>query len=86
MTAAKVGPSQEVGPSHIDASPPVLRRRLVVAVAGGLIAMMVALGALVVDLSTSRAELQSQLDDNRRTINALTKQLYWAQEQLGQVP
>ena len=66
--------------------PPALRRRLIVAVAGGLIAMVVALGALVVDLSTSRIQLQSQLDDNRRTINALTKQLYWAQEQLGQVP
>ena len=80
MTAAKVGPS------NTHATPPSPRRRLLVAVAGGLIAMMVALGALVVDLSTSRAELQSQLDDNRRTINALTKQLYWAQEQLGQVP
>ena len=59
-------------------------RRLVVAVAAGLIAMVVALGAVVVDLSASRTELQSQLEDNRRTINALTKQLYWAQQQLDQ--
>ena len=60
------------------------RRRLVVAIAGGLIAMVVALGALVVDLSVSRTQLQSQLEDNRHTINALTKQLYWAQQQLDQ--
>lgn len=63
-----------------------MRRRILVAVAGGLIAMIVALGALVIDLSASRTQLQSQLDDNRRTINALSKQLYWAQQQLGQVP
>ena len=61
-----------------------MNRRLVVAVAAGLVAMVVALGAVVVDLSTSRTELQSQLEDNRRTINALTKQLYWAQQQLDQ--
>ena len=61
-----------------------MNRRLVVAVAAGLVAMVVALGAVVVDLSTSRTELQSQLEDNRRTINALTKQLSWAQQQLDQ--
>ncbi|MBC7589913.1 MAG: hypothetical protein H7226_02560 [Salinibacterium sp.] len=59
-------------------------RRLVVAIAAGLVAMVVALGSVVVDLSVSRTELQSQLEDNRRTINALTKQLYWAQQQLDQ--
>ncbi|MBG6054836.1 outer membrane murein-binding lipoprotein Lpp [Salinibacterium sp. CAN_S4] len=60
------------------------RRRLVLAVGSGLIAMVIALGAVVVDLSASRAQLQSQLEQNRRDINALTKQLYWAQQQLDE--
>ena len=68
-------------------STPIARqRRLLVAVAAGLIAIVVALGAQVIDLSASRAELQAQLKDDRRVINALTKQLYWAQQQLGQTP
>lgn len=70
--------------SSEPASKPTNRRRLMLAIAAGLIAMVVALGALVVDLSASRAQLQSQLEDNRRSINALTKQLYWAQQQLDE--
>jgi Tfp pilus assembly protein PilN len=58
------------------------RRRMLMAIGGGLIAMVIALGAVIVDLSVSRAQLQSQIDENRRSINALTKQLYWAQQQL----
>ena len=60
------------------------RRRLMLAIGAGLIAMVIALGAMVVDLSASRAQLQSQLEENRRSINALTKQLYWAQQQLDE--
>jgi outer membrane murein-binding lipoprotein Lpp len=60
------------------------RHRLVLAVGAGLIAMVIGLGAVVVDLSASRAQLQSQLEQNRRDINALTKQLYWAQQQLDE--
>jgi outer membrane murein-binding lipoprotein Lpp len=60
------------------------RRRFVLALIAGLVAMVVGLGAVVVDLSASRAQLQSQLEQNRRDINALTKQLYWAQQQLDE--
>ena len=74
----------ESAQSSATDTPRTARRRLLVALAAGLIAMLVALGALVIDLSASRAELQSQLDDNRHVINALTKQLYWAQQQLDQ--
>ena len=60
-------------------------RRVLVAIAAGLIAMIVALGALVVDLSVARFDLQAQLAENRRAINALTKQLYWAEQQLDEL-
>ena len=78
MTAENSGTSSE------HASKPTNRRRLVLAIGAGLIAMVVALGAVVVDMSASRAQLQSQLEENRRSINALTKQLYWAQQQLDE--
>ncbi|GGK89835.1 hypothetical protein GCM10007382_07310 [Salinibacterium xinjiangense] len=78
MTAETDGTSSE------PASKPTSRRRLVLAIGAGLIAMVVALGAVVVDMSASRAQLQSQLEENRRSINALTKQLYWAQQQLDE--
>ena len=60
-------------------------RRVLGAIAAGLIAMIVALGALVVDLSVARSDLEAQLGDNRRIINALTKQLYWAEQQLDEL-
>ena len=82
MTAQIRGTSS--GPVSKPTSKPTNRRRLMLAIGAGLIAMVVALGALVVDLSASRAQLQSQLEDNRRSINALTKQLYWAQQQLDE--
>ena len=78
MTAETGGTSSE------PASKPTNRRRLVLAIGAGLIAMVIALGAVVVDMSASRAQLQSQLEENRRSINALTKQLYWAQQQLDE--
>lgn len=78
--------AQEFDSSGATASTPAPRRRVLIAVAGGLIAMVVALGALVVDLSAASVQLQSQIDEDRATINALTKQLYWAQQQLGQSP
>lgn len=78
MTAETGGTSSE------PISKPANRRRLMLAIGAGLIAMVVALGAVVVDMSASRAQLQSQLEENRRSINALTKQLYWAQQQLDE--
>ena len=63
----------------------IASRRVLVAIAAGLIAMIVALGALVVDLSVARFDLQAQLAENRRAINALTKQLYWAEQQLDEL-
>ena len=78
MTAETGGMSSE------PASKPTNRRRLVLSIGAGLIAMVIALGAVVVDMSASRAQLQSQLEENRRSINALTKQLYWAQQQLDE--
>ena len=82
MTAETSATSSE--PTSKPTSKPMNRRRLMLAIGAGLIAMVVALGAIVVDLSASRAQLQSQLEDNRRSINALTKQLYWAQQQLDE--
>ena len=82
MTAETSRTSSE--PTSTRTSRPTNRRRLMLAIGAGLIAMVVALGAMVVDLSASRAQLQSQLEDNRRSINALTKQLYWAQQQLDE--
>lgn len=82
MTAQIRGTSS--GPVSKLTSKPTNRRRLMLAIGAGLIAMVIALGAVVVDLSASRAQLQSQLEENRRSINALTKQLYWAQQQLDE--
>ena len=82
MTAETGGMSSE--PASKPPSKPTNRRRLVLAIGAGLIAMVIALGAVVVDMSASRAQLQSQLEENRRSINALTKQLYWAQQQLDE--
>ena len=82
MTAETGGTSSE--PASKPTSKPTNRRRLVLAIGAGLIAMVIALGAVVVDMSASRAQLQSQLEENRRSINALTKQLYWAQQQLDE--
>jgi sensor domain CHASE-containing protein len=74
-------------PEHPPISPArsIPSRRVLVAIAAGLIAMIVALGALVVDLSVARSDLQAQLTENRRVINALTKQLYWAEQQLDEL-
>ena len=82
MTAETGGTSNE--PASKPPSKPTNRRRLVLAIGAGLIAMVIALGAVVVDMSASRAQLQSQLEENRRSINALTKQPYWAQQQLDE--
>ena len=82
MTAENGGTSSEHASK--PTSKPTNRRRLVLAIGAGLIAMVIALGAVVVDMSASRAQLQSQLEENRRSINALTKQLYWAQQQLDE--
>lgn len=59
-----------------------LGRRVLVSIIAGLVAVVVILSGLVIDLGRVRLEQDAQLAENTRLINALTKQLYWAEEQI----
>ncbi len=60
-------------------------RRVLVAIVAGLIAVVIALSGVVFDLGRARLQQDALLEENRRLINALTKQLYWAETQLDEL-
>lgn len=59
-------------------------RRMLLAIVGGLVAIVIALSAIVADLAIDRATVAAERAETTRIINSLTKQLYWAQERLGE--
>ena len=60
-------------------------RRVLVAIIAGLIAVVIGLSGVVFDLGRARVQQDALLEENRRQINALTKQLYWAETQLDEL-
>ena len=60
-------------------------RRMLVAIIAGLVAVVIGLSGVVFDLGRARVQQDALLEENRRQINALTKQLYWAETQLDEL-
>jgi len=60
-------------------------RRMLVAIMAGLVAVVIGLSGVVFDLGRARLQQDALLEENRRQINALTKQLYWAETQLDEL-
>ncbi len=60
-------------------------RRMLVAIMAGLVAVVIGLSGAVFDLGRARLQQDALLEENRRQINALTKQLYWAETQLDEL-
>jgi hypothetical protein len=85
MASEAAVPSEGAVPSeaaHDRKTRRPLGRRVLVAIIAGLVAVVVILSGLVIDLGRARLDYEAQLAENTRLINALTKQLYWAEEQL----
>jgi len=64
---------------------PYPSRRMLVAIIAGLVAVVIGLSGVVFDLGRDRLQQDALLEENRRQINALTKQLYWAETQLDEL-
>ena len=60
-------------------------RRMLVAIIAGLVAVAIGLSGVAFDLGRARLQQDALLEENRRQINALTKQLYWAETQLDEL-
>jgi len=60
-------------------------RRMLVAIIAGLVAVVIGLSGVVFDLGRAQVQQDALLEENRRQINALTKQLYWAETQLDEL-
>jgi len=58
---------------------------MLVAIIAGLVAVVIGLSGVVFDLGRDRLQQDALLEENRRQINALTKQLYWAETQLDEL-
>ena len=76
---------QDANGTETRAMRPNPSRRVLVAMIAGLIAVVIALSGIVFDLGRARLEQDALLEENRRAINALTKQLYWAETQLDEL-
>ena len=63
-------------------TPQAGRSRRLLAIIAGLVTVVVGLSVAVVDLSIDRTAIDDERAATERTINQLTKRLYWLEQQL----
>jgi len=76
---------QDANGTDTSEARPNSSRRMLVAIIAGLVAVVIGLSGVVFDLGRARLQQDALLEENRRQINALTKQLYWAETQLDEL-
>lgn len=56
--------------------------RVLLAIIAGLVTVIVGLSIVVVDIAIDRSAIEAERAETERTINQLTKRLYWLELQL----